>query len=346
MKTAALAAAALLVLATSALAQESAAPRVSSEAVASATMFTSFKHVSGMLDVTNTVRLGGDAQLIVRPWFWLRPDGTSTFQWYQLQVRYSTRTRTPLRVDAGVITSPLGLYPQQMRADLNPTIAAVPYYVIPLPRFEPTFDGLQPLTAGYPVGVVVSTSGTRWDLRGGVTDSTPARPGVALKDEDPYPSLAQGIIGGGVTLRPGLRIGGGFAHGRYRKATTTAAAGLSTVANVEAEYTVNHTRLSGEWVIDRFHGTTGTVEARSFYVQGVQTLTPRLFAAARIAHIRTPPVVGRGVTTDWKTAEFTGGVRATEHVTVRAGYLGQRAYFGVWSNAASVSLVLDGRWWR
>jgi hypothetical protein len=337
--------AACLLLAATAAAQESAEPRVSAEAVASASFISSNKHVGAVVDVTSTLRLGGGAELIARPWAFRRPDGTSTVQWYQLQLRYATRTRVPLRVDAGVITSPIGLNPLQMRADLNPTISPVPYYVIPLPRFEPSFENLQPVTAGYPVGVVVSTSGTRWDLRGGVLDTTPARPGVTLKD-DPYPSIAQGVVGGGITLRPGLRIGGAVAYGGYRKASMTLPRGTATVANVEAEYTVNHTRLSGEVVFDRFTGSTGTVGARSFYVQGVQTLTPRLFAAGRFARVRTPPVFGRGITTDWMTSELTGGYRLSTHVTARAGYVGQRAYFGVWSNAAAVSIVLDGRWWR
>ena len=63
----------------------------------------------------------------------------------------------PVRVDAGIITSPLGLNTLQQRADLNPTISPVFYYVGPLPRFETTFDGLKTMSAGYPLGAIVST---------------------------------------------------------------------------------------------------------------------------------------------------------------------------------------------
>ena len=35
----------------------------------------------------------------------------------------------------------------------------------------------------------------------------------------------------------------------------------------------------------------GRSTARSFYLQGVQTITPRLFAAARVAHVLTPPII-------------------------------------------------------
>ena len=346
MKTAALASLLLSGMAATAAAQEAVEPRVSAEAVVSASMLSSNAHVAGMVDVTSTLRLGGGATLIARPWAWRRPDGTSTFQWYQLQLRYQSGGRTPIRIDAGVITSPIGLSTLQMRADLNPTISPVTYYVIPLPRFERTAESLQPLTAGYPVGAIVSTSSTHWDLRGGVLDTTPARNGVALK-EDPYPSLPQAVVGGGLTLRPGLRIGAAVAHGGYRKADVGVSEGTASVANVEGEYTIDHTRLSGEWVVDRFHGATGVVRAKSFYLQGVQTITPRIFAAARLVRVRTPPVFGLGLATEWSAAELTGGLRVTPHVTVRAGYYGQRPYFrDDWTHAAAGSIVLDGRWWR
>jgi hypothetical protein len=263
---------------------------------------------------------------------------------YQLQVRYESRTRTPFRVDAGIITSPIGLNPLQMRADLNPLISPVPYYVVPLPRFERTFEALQPLTSGYPLGVVVSTSGARWDLRGGVLDTTPARPGVELK-HDGFGPLPQVIAGGGVSPLPGLRVGGAIAHGRYRRGTDTAVEGVATVANLEAEITINHTRLSGEWVVDRFQGVTN-VTARSFYVQGVQTITPRLYGAARFAHVDTPPVFAVGRPAEWSTAETSAGIRITPDWTVKVGYVGQRAYFSNWDHQAAVSIVWDTRWFR
>ena len=342
---AALAAAVVIACAAEAGAQESVEPRVTVEAVASATMLSSYQHVSGIIDVTGTARLGEGTTIIARPWAWRRPNGTSTFQMYQLQVRYVSRTERPYRVDAGIITSPIGLNPLQMRADLNPLISPVPYYVIPLPRFESTFESLQPLTSGYPLGVIVSTSGTRWDARGGVLDTTPARPGVELK-HDGHAAQPQVVGGGGFTPRPGLRFGGALAHGRYRDGSETTAEGTATVANLEAEFTVNHTRLSGEWVIDRFQGSTGTVTARSFYVQGVQTITPRLYAAARVARAFTPPVFGANRRTTWATSEATGGFRLTPDWTFRAGYFAQRAYFGVWDHQAAASIVWDARWFR
>lgn len=338
-------AALLCVCASQARAQETVEPRVSAEAVASAVMLSSYDHVSAIVDVTGTLRMSDGMVLIARPWAWHRPDGTSTFQMYQLQVRYVSRTARPFRVDGGIITSPIGLNPLQMRADLNPLISPVPYYVIPLPRFERAFEGLQPLSAGYPLGVMVSTSGSLWDMRGGVLDTTPARAGVELK-HDGYAPQPQVVFGGGVTPRAGLRFGGALAHGRYRDDDDSLGDGTATVANLEAEYTVNHTRLSGEWVVDRFQGSTGTVTAHSFYVQGVQTILPRLYGAARFAHVKTPPVFAVGRSTEWTTAEVTAGIRLTPDWTVRTGYFAQRAYFAEWDHQAAVSIVWDARWYR
>lgn len=343
------AAAALLALfsAARAGAQDPGVSRVATETVVSATMFSSDDHVSGMFDATVSVDAGRGLTAIARPWVWRRPDGTSTFEWYQLQIRYQSRTRTPFRVDAGVITSPLGLSTLQQRADLNPTIAPVFYYVIPLPRFDVTFDGLQPISAGYPLGAMVATSGAHWDLRGGVIDSTPARPRVELK-RDQRPGSPQLVLGGGFTPRAGLRIGLGFAHGRYREAAAPVPAANATVFNLEGEYAVNRTRLSGEWVMDRFAIGAGPAIARSFYLQGVQTITPRWFGAARVARVRTPPIIvgTQRPTTDWTTAELTAGYRVTRDLTVRGGYYRQRPYFAsAWGNQAAVAIVWARRWY-
>jgi hypothetical protein len=344
MKLAAALAAVLAGVASMAHAQETVAPRISTEAVVSASMLSSNTHVGGMVDVTGTLRLGGDALLIARPWAWRRPDGTSTFQWYQLQLRYQARTSVPMRIDAGVITSPIGLNALQMRADLNPTISPVSYYVIPLPRFEPRFEGLQPLSAGYPLGAIVTASGSKWDARGGILDSTPARAGVVLKSDRRAP-LPQVVAGAGFTPRAGFRVGAAVAQGRYRS-DAVAGDGDATVFNLEAELTVNRTRLSGEWVADRFTAAFGTAVATSFYLQGVQTITPRIFGAARFVHVDTPTAIAAGRATEWTTAEATAGYRLTPQWTVRGGYFGQRPYFGEWDHQGAVSIVWAGRWWR
>jgi hypothetical protein len=329
----------------SARAQESVTSRVSADTALSATMFSSNKHVAGMFDATVSMDVGRGFTAIARPWAWKRPDGTSTFEWYQLQVRYQSRTRVPVRVDAGIITSPLGLSTLQQRADLNPTMSPVFYYVAPLPRFDVTFDGLNMMSAGYPLGAMVATSGARWDLRGGVTDSTPARPRVELKSGQ-RPAMAQLVLGGGFTPRAGLRIGAGFAHGPYRKAAGTIPAASATILTLEGEFAFNQTRLSGEIVRDRFGTTPGPSIAQSFYLQGVQTITPRLFGAARVARAEPPPLFISGIRANRTTVELTAGYRLTREWTVRIGYYGDHRYLATgWDNQAGVSLVWARRWY-
>jgi hypothetical protein len=326
-------------------AQESVPARVSADTVVSATMFSSYKHLSGMVDATISMDVGRGFTAIVRPWGWQRQDGTSTFEWYQLQLRYQSRSRLPVRVDAGIITSPLGLSTLQQRADLNPTMSPIFYYVAPLPRFDTTFDGLNTISAGYPLGVMVATSGTRWDLRGGVTDATPARPREELK-KGQHPAMAQVVFGGGVTPRPGLRLGAGFAHGRYRQAAGAVPAASATIVTLEGEYTFNHTRLSGEWIRDRFGTTPGPSVASSYYLQGVQTITPRIFGAARFARAEPPPLFISGLRSNRMSGELTAGYRLTREWTLRAGYYRERRYLATkWDNQAGVSVVWARRWY-
>ena len=335
---------ALLAGAQIASAQEGVPARVSAETVISTSMLSGNDRPAVMFDATGLVNVGGGASVVVRPWAWRRPDATWTGQFYQLHVRYQSRTTVPIRIDAGIITSPLGLNTLQMRADLNPTISPVFYYVVPLPRFDSTFDGLNAITAGYPLGAIVSTSGARWDLRGGVTDSTPARPRAPGKSGQPS-AMAQAIVGGGLSPIAGVRIGAGFAHGAYRKATATLPRGTATVVNLEAEYAFNQTRLSGEYVRDRFRAAPQTFVAHSFYVQGVQTITPRLFGAARMTRVQTPPFFVSGIVARRTAVEMTAGYRLTPDWTLRGGYLRQRGYLAPeWDNQAAVSVVWARRW--
>lgn len=336
---------AMLLPASPITAQEAVTPRISADTVVSASMLSGASRPGVMVDATVAVDLGGGMTAIARPWTWRRPNATATFQWYQLQLRYQSRTRVPVRVDAGIITSPLGLGTLQQRADLNPTITPVPYYVGRMPRFDNTIDDLQMMSAGYPLGAIVSTSGTWWDLRGGVTDSSPARPRAPLEDHQ-HSAMAQVIAGGGITPRAGTRIGVGLARGGYRKAAAGVSKATATVLNLEGEYTINHTRLSGEWVRNHFGSPGSSSVARAFYAQAVQTITPRLFGAARIARIDPPVLFANGSETDRRIAEFTAGYRLTREWTVRGGYVRERAYLAsAWDNQAAVSIVWARRWY-
>ena len=163
------------------------------------------------------MRITGTLDVIVRPWFRRLPGGDWSKEMYQLQVRYQPSTRIPLRVDAGIISSPLGIIALEMRPDRNPIIGTPSYYFSPLPSFDGRFDRVQLLSGGYPLGAMVSTSGLRWDARAGVTDGTPARNRKMMSSNRP-PAEPQFVAGGGVTPVAGLRLGAGYAHGLYRDA--------------------------------------------------------------------------------------------------------------------------------
>lgn len=270
---------------------------------------------------------------------------------YQLQLRYTSSTRIPFRFDTGVITSPLGLATLELQADRNPTIGAPFYYFVPLPSFDGHGDQVTLMSGGYPLGAIVSASGSRWDLRGGVTDSSPTRQRNVFAASRP-PAASQIVVGGGITPATGLRFGAGFARGRYRThaASDTSAAShgeSATVFTVEGDYAIGFTRISGEWIVDRFDTTVAPAVARGFNLQAVRTLTPRWFAAGRAVHATSPVLKGyrpgRHAAT---SAEGTLGYRVTPVFTVRGGYQGSSSlYRPTWEHALAVSAVWSQRWW-
>ena len=307
-----------------------------------------------VLDATATVRMTGTLDVIVRPWIRRLPGGDWSKEMYQLQVRYQPATRVPLRIDAGIIASPLGIIALEMRPDRNPFIGSPSYYFSPLPSFDGQFDRVQLLSGGYPLGAMASLSGQKWDARGGVTDGTPARNRKMMSSNRP-PAEPQLVAGGGVTPSPGLRLGAGYAHGIYRAQTTPAStspvppteAASATVFNLEGEYAVGYTRIAGEWIVDRFETATTPAIARGYLLEAVRTLSPRWYVGGRTTRASTPVFsAGTRVRRSNGTADITVGYRLTPEVLIKAGYQGSRAYTRTdWDHAAAVSLVFAQRFW-
>ena len=171
------------------------------------------------LDLAATVPIGDRFGAIVRPYALRLTGGEWEAEMYQLQLRYQSQTRIPIRVDAGIITSPLGLGTLELRSDLSPAIKMPFYYTRSLPAFDPSRTDVRPLSGGYPIGAIVSASGAKWDARGGWTDSSPARPRNVFASESPH-AMSQFVAGGGFTPTAGLRFGAGYAHGAYRYTST------------------------------------------------------------------------------------------------------------------------------
>jgi len=304
------------------------------------------------LDLTSTARITNTLDVVVRPWVRRLPGGDWSKEMYQLQIRYQPTTAVPLRIDAGIIASPLGLITLEMRPDRNPMIGTPSYYFAPLPSFDGRFDRVQIMSGGYPLGAIASLSGRRWDARAGVTDGTPARNRKMMSSSRP-PARAQLVAGGGVTPIQGLRIGTSFARGVYREpsaATATVPAlpeARATIFSLEGEYAFAYTRLSGEWIRDSFETAATPAVARGLLLQAVQTLTPRVYAALRTTNTSTP-VFAAGTRTrrTGRSAEATIGYRLSPEITLKGGYQGSRAYSAQdWDHAAAVSIVVFNRWW-
>jgi hypothetical protein len=347
--------------------------RVAVEAVASASVASADDGDPFLIfDQTSTVGVGRGWDVVVRPWARRMPGGDWAAEMYQLQVRYASSTRIPVRLDAGVICSPIGLSTLELRPDVNPTIGAPFYYFVPLPAFDGNFDRVTLISGGYPLGAVVSASGLHWDVRGGVTDATPTR-ARSVFSHARGPSATQFVVGGGVTPLAGLRFGGAYAAGRYRismvsqrtmvipdgsdgapYATNGVIAKGSElpdasvkVYNVEGEYAIGYTRVTGEIVVDRFETIISPAVTRGFNLLATQTLSPRWFVAGRAVRASTPvltgPAAGRRIA---KSAEATLGYRLNRTVTFRAAYQGSTSFSrSTWQHGIAFSTVWSQRWW-
>ena len=345
-----LTAVALLLAATPASAQSKFTDRATLEVVGG--MNTSSATPSDpfvVFDATATVRVTNTLDVVIRPYFRRLPGGDWSKEMYQLQIRYQPPTPVPVRIDAGIIASPLGIIALEMRADRNPIIGTPSYYFAPLPSFDGRVDRVQLLSGGYPLGVMASVSGAAWDARAGVTDGTPTRSRRMMSSSRP-PAQPQFVAGGGLSPIAGLHLGAGLAHGIYREEVpgstlATNREADATVFNLEGEYAIGYTRLAGEWILDRFETASTPAIARGFLIEAVQTLTPRWYVAARATRVATPAMAaGVRVRRSAGSADGTVGFRLNPDITLKAGYQGSRTYTrGDWDHAAAVSIVYGKR---
>ena len=160
--------------------------------------------------------------------------------------------------------------------------------------------------------------------------------------------------GGGVTPAPGLRVGLAIAQGDHavREELTTEAFGNSrgsTLVALEGEYAFGYTRIAGEVLRNRLQSHTGAETAYAWFIQGIHTLSPRIFVAGRQEGTSAPPlrapVNPRGRTL-FHTTEATFGYRIVPDLTVRGSYMARKPFTrDTWDHQAGVSLVWSRRWW-
>ena len=246
-----------------------------------------------LFDVTGTGRVREGLDIIVRPYAHRLTGGDWTFEMYQLQVRYVAPTRVPLRFDAGIIASPLGLNTLELLPSKNPTIGAPFFYFAPLPRFDTRYEGVQLISGGYPLGAIASSSGAHWDARAGITDQSPTRKRNVLRVPGPCRRTA------GPRRRRLHACSREPASAPASRAARTASLRLSrrrpqsperdaTMVTVEGEYAIGYTRVTGEWIRDAFDAT-GRARGRAW-------IQPDGDAHAHTALVRRRPRQSRLVT--------------------------------------------------
>jgi hypothetical protein len=308
-----------------------------------------------IIDVTTTVRLGRGWSVYVRPWF--RQPRTSQWdkQIYQAALQYSRPGRVATRIDAGYLSSPIGLGLFDSRPSMNPTIGPHYSYFTPLPAFEKGAPKTGVIALTYPLGGQLTASTERWDARVAVVDSMPPRSYILNMDNgSPPPRRTPAlVVGGGITSTTGLRVGLSLARGDYATAAemTSPARGArtATMASIEAEYAFGYTKLSGELTRDTFETAGGHAIAYAWFVQGMQTLAPRWFVAARQEGMRAPTAISgviAGTRPLMHVTELTAGYRLTPDFTVRGSFIARKAFTRTdWDQQGAVSLVWARRWW-
>jgi hypothetical protein len=303
-----------------------------------------------VVDSIVSLDLGHGFEATVRPWV-MRTTTMTTWnrQIWLAALRYQrTGRRAALRVDGGLIPSPVGLANTMLRAPMNPTIAFPSSLFTPLPRFESNAPRATLLGGLYPYGVSTTLSTRLWDVRAALIDNTPLRARRVLGQGKP-PRFANVVLGGGVTPVVGLRVGASVTRGGWRGADEGPDGSQSaSVVTLESEFAIRHTSVAAEWVRDRIDiAGNRSVTPSGWFVQGQQTLTPRWFVAGRIEQTSSPALTSAQA---YNTLRFRGvenviGFRLTPELTLRAGHRAKEAFGRTeFDHAAITSLVWSKRW--
>lgn len=300
------------------------------------------------LDAVVTAGLGRGFEVVTWPIAQrLASSGDWTSDLWIAAVRYERAGRVGVRIDGGLIPSPIGLANLTVRRPhLNPTISQPASLFTPLPALEFRGPRANLLGAVYPFGGQVTVSGLHWDTRAAVIDTSPLRRRRIISSVNP-PRFGNIVAGGGVTPFVGFRVGASVARGGWARAgeSPTVTEDLeATVFTVESEFSYAFTKLAGEWVRDAVDTSSGTQEASGWFVQGHQTLAPRWFAAVRVEHMDSPLVSPLVVTRQRMTnSEEVVGFRLTPELTVRGGHRARRGFGRPgYDHQVEVSLV----WWK
>jgi len=309
------------------------------------------RFATGWFDAFAAVRIADGLDVRVRPVVFRRlNDGQWRGQLYELAVRYERPGPIGVRIDAGQFSGPIGLSLLENRPNRNPVISQHSTLYLPIPRYEAGTPSTNLLAAAYPLGVKVTVSGAGWDARAAVIDSSPVR-GRSFFGANRPPRMRNVVAGAGVTPYIGLRFGAAVASGPYAAESEVVnkirGDRHASVMQVEAEWAFGYTRIAGEflWTTRELAASDSRVDGG--WIEATQTLSPRLFAAARYDDQWT----------DWTSApemrdrheayrrfESTLGFRLTPELTLRGSYMTRKGYIvNFWDDQVLASVVFAKR---
>jgi hypothetical protein len=298
-------------------------------------------------DAFAAIRLNDNLDVRVRPVVFRRSfDGQWQTQMYELAVRYERRGPTAWRVDLGQFSSPIGFAILENRPNKNPVISQHSTLYLPIPRYENGTPTTFLLAASYPLGAKLTLSGSKWDARAAVTDSSAIRGRPFFGDNKP-PRMANYMIGGGFTPYIGIRIGGAVGYGSYAAEgevrDRSRGERTASVVQAEGEWAFGHTRLAGEWLWTRRELARTYARVDGGWIEATQTLTPRVFVAGRYDEQWTRWVMAPDVEESeapYRRVETALGFKVTPEITLRASFMTRKGYVvGFWDDQFLASLV-------
>jgi len=303
-----------------------------------------------LLDSVASARIGPHLEAITRPYLQRQSSGEWNWQVWVAEARYERPGRIGIRVDGGLISSPVGYSNLLLRPHLNPTIALPSSLFTALPTIEPGVRATL-LGAVYPYGAAATASGRHWDVRTAVIDTSPLRTRrIFAYDGDNPPEFANVVVGGGITPMVGLRIGASVTHGGWLNAGETPSTTRdrdATIVTIESEFEYRYTKFAAEWTRDALQTSNGGTRAFGWFAQVHQTLAPRWFVAGRVERMTSGALTAPLTFVDQHLTgtEEVLGYRITPTITIRGGHRARRL-FGRddVGNAAEFSVVWSQRW--
>ncbi|HJU43693.1 MAG TPA: hypothetical protein VJ691_12785 [Vicinamibacterales bacterium] len=302
---------------------------------------------TGWFDLFGAVRLADNLDFRARPVVYRRSfNGTWTTQMYELALRYERPGAIGVRLEAGQLSSPVGLSILENRPDKNPVVSPHSTLYLPIPRYEAGTPATFLLAASYPLGARVTVSGAKWDARAAVTDSSPIRGRPFFGDSKP-PRMANYMAGAGFTPHIGLRIGGAVAFGPYAAVSEVRNRSRgdrhATLMQIEGEWSFGYTRLAGELLVTKRQLAVNDARVDGGWFEVTQTLTPRVFAAARYDEQWTrwtAAATGDELDAPYRRLETGVGFRVTPDVTLRGTYMTRKGYVvDFWDDQFLASIV-------